>query len=145
MFFSFFGVSSIEVGLCIMIYTWIYRWICMPKGLPKVFKGFRFTTNLYLNFKELTAKKGYTVTETFETFMSKSLEYGLAFPSAVKTENVEAEARIMLAWLQQGQCWVSLGDKEDTSTRGRLLSLLPNVEDASLRIEIEENLKKKTT
>ena len=77
--------------------------MCMPKGLPKVFKGFRFNSNLYLSFKELATKNGYTVTEAFEKFMTRSLEYGIDFPSAAKTENVEAEARIMLAWLKQGQ------------------------------------------
>jgi len=115
----------------------------MPKGLPKVFKGFRFNSNLYLSFKELATKKGYTVTETFEKFMTRSLEYGIAFPSADKTENVEAEARIMLAWVKEGQYRVSLEGEEDTSTRGRLLTLLPNVKDAALRLDIEENLKKK--
>jgi hypothetical protein len=115
----------------------------MPKGLPKVFKGFRFNSNLYLSFKELASKNGYTITETFEKFMSRSLEFGLAFPSAAKTENVEAEAHIMLAWLKDGQFWVSLGGEEDTSTRGRLLEFLPNVEDAGLRLDIEETLKKK--
>ena len=49
----------------------------------------------------------------------------------------------MLAWLKEGKYWVNLGGKEETSTRGRLLQLLPKVEDAELRVEIEENLKKK--
>jgi hypothetical protein len=57
--------------------------------------------------------------------------------------NVEAEARVMLAWLKEGKYWVNLGGGEETSTRGRLLQLLPKVEDAELRKEIEETLKKK--
>jgi len=35
-----------------------------------------------------------------------------------------------------------LGGKEETSTRGRLLALLPKIEDADLRNDIEETLKK---
>jgi len=49
----------------------------------------------------------------------------------------------MLTWLKDGKYWVSLGDKTETSTRGRLLQLLPTVEDADLRLDIEETLKKK--
>jgi hypothetical protein len=45
--------------------------------------------------------------------------------------------------VKEGKCWVNLGGKEETSTRGRLLQLLPKVENAELRLEIEENLKKK--
>jgi hypothetical protein len=126
-----------------VIYILIYSCGCV---CLKVFlKRLRVSGSIliYLSFKELASKNGYTVTETFEKFMSRSLEFGLAFPSAAKTENVEAEARIMLAWLKDGQFWVSLGGEEDTSTRGRLLEFLPNVEDAGLRLDIEETLKKK--
>ncbi len=113
----------------------------MPKGLPKTFKGFRFNSNLYLSFKELATKNGYTVTEAFEKFMDNALQFGLTFPSAAKTENVEAEARIMLAWLKDGHFWVNLGGKDEESTVGRLLQLLPNLKEAALRLEVEEILK----
>jgi hypothetical protein len=56
---------------------------------------------------------------------------------------VEAEARVMLAWLKKDKYWVSLDRGEELSTRGRLLQLLPKVEDARLRVEIEETLKRK--
>jgi len=115
----------------------------MPKGLPKVFKGFRFNSNLYLSFKQLAKKNGYTVTEIFEKFMSSAIEFGIVFPSPAKTENVEAEARIMLSWLKEGRYWVNLGGGEETSTRGRLLQLLPKIENADLRMNIEEILKTK--
>jgi len=83
------------------------------------------------------------VTAAFEKFMTCVVEFGLVFPSAAKTENVEAEARVMLAWLKEGRYWVNLSGGEETSTRGRLLQLLPNVESADLRLDIEETLKKK--
>lgn len=43
----------------------------------------------------------------------------------LKTEGVEAEARIMLAWLKKDKYWVNLSRGEEMSTRGRLLQLLP--------------------
>ncbi len=115
----------------------------MPKGNPKKFKGFRLNAQLYDDFKTLTAKNGYSVTEAFEKFMTLAIEHGLSFPSDVKTESVEAEARIMLTWLKEGRYWVNLGGAEEISTRGRLLLLLPNVENIDLRLDIEETLKKK--
>lgn len=115
----------------------------MPKGSPKKLKGFRFNAQVYENFKLLAAKSGYTVTGAFEKFMSSSVEFGLSFPSPAKVENVESEARIMLAWLKEGRYWVNLGGGAETSTRGRLLLLLPNILDANLRMDIEETLKKK--
>jgi hypothetical protein len=48
----------------------------------------------------------------------------------------------MLAWLKRGTYWINLGDKAETSTRGLLLELLPKVENAELRLEIGESLKK---
>jgi hypothetical protein len=49
----------------------------------------------------------------------------------------------MLAWLNEGKYWVNLGDKAETCRRGRLLQLLPKVQDADLRRDIEETLKTK--
>ncbi len=111
--------------------------------MPKLLKSFRFNPQLYDNFKQLASKNGYTVTAAFEKFMTSAIDHGLVFPSAVKTENAEAEAHIMLSWLKEGRYWVNLGGGEETSTRGRLLLLLPNIEDANLRVDIEETLKKK--
>jgi len=94
----------------------------MPIGNPKKFKGFRFNSQLYEDFKIIAKKNGYNVTEAFEKFMTSSIENGLSFLSAVKTENVESEARVMLAWLKEGGYWVSLGGGEQTSTMGRLFA-----------------------
>ncbi len=111
--------------------------------MPKTFKGFRFNAKLYEEFKTLATKNGYTVTETFEKFMSSSIKFGLSFPSPVRLENAESEARIMLAWLKEGRYWVNLGEGAETSTRGRLLLLLPVIENADLKKDIEETLKSK--
>lgn len=111
--------------------------------MPKSLKSFRFNPQVYDSFRQVASKNGYTVTAALEKFMASAVDYGLVFPSAAKTENVEAEARVMLAWLKEGRYWVNLGGGEETSTRGRLLRLLPNVEAVDLRLDIEETLKKK--
>jgi hypothetical protein len=109
--------------------------------MPKARKGFRFNPQVYEDFRDLASKNGYTVTAALERFMADAVKFGLVFPSA-KNVAAEAEARVMLSWLKEGKYWVNLGDKAETSTRGRLLQLLPKVEDPDLRRDIEETLKK---
>ena len=104
-------------------------------------KTFRFNPQVYADFKELAKTNGYTATGALEKFVTDAAKYGLTFPTA-KTEAAESEARVMLAWLKEGKYWVNLGGKEETSTRGQLLQLLPKVEEAQLREDIEETLKK---
>ena len=110
--------------------------------MAKINKTFRLNPQVYADFKDLASKSGYTATGALEKFMADAVKFGLVFPSA-KNAAAEAEARVMLAWLKEGKYWVSLGGKEETSTRGRLLQLLPKIEDADLRKDIEENLKQK--
>ena len=116
--------------------------------MPKAYRSFRFnpqvyeSSQVYESFKRLASKKGYTVTAALEKFMSSAVEFGLVFPTA-KTENAEAQARVLLEWLKKDKYWVHLDSKEETSTLGLLLELLSKVEDAELREEIEETLKQK--
>ena len=109
--------------------------------MAKINKSFRLNPQVYADFKDLASKSGYTATGALEKFMADAVKFGLVFPSA-RNEAAEAEARVMLAWLKEGKYWVNLGDKEETSTRGRLLQLLPKLEDTDLRKDIEETLKK---
>jgi hypothetical protein len=109
--------------------------------MPKARKGFRFNPELYEDFKDLASKNGYTATGALEKFMADAVKFGLVFPSS-QNAAVEAEGRVMLAWLKGGKYWVNLGDRAETSTRGRLIQLLPKIEDADLRRDIEETLKK---
>jgi hypothetical protein len=136
-------VYRLSSRLGVRKYTFLYTFV-YTRLMPKVLKSFKFNPQLYASFKELAAKNGYTVTAALEKFMMGAVEYGLVFPSAVKTEAVEAEARVMLAWLEKDKYWVSLDREQEISTRGRLLQLLPKVENAQLRAEIEETLKKKS-
>ena len=112
--------------------------------MPKTSKLFRFNSELYGQFKDLVSKSGYTLTGAFEKFMSSCVENGvLSFPRSVVAEgDVEAEARVMLAWLKKGQHWYSPeSGEEEFSVEGRLLQLLPRVRDQALKERIEESLK----
>lgn len=111
--------------------------------MPKTPKLFKFNSELYSRFKDLVSKSGYTITGAFEKFMSSCVEDGvLSFPSSAAAGDVEAEVRVMLAWLKKGQHWYSpeSGEKE-FSVEGRLLQLLPRIRDQALKETIEESLK----
>jgi len=120
----------------IVVYT---EFACLPKPL----KSFRFNPQVYDNFRQLASKNGYTATAALEKFMKTALEYGLVFPSAAKAEDVEVEARVLLAWLRQGRYWYKFTQEQNFSTTGRLLQLLPKIESTDLKLEVEEALKKK--
>jgi len=111
--------------------------------LPKTLKTFRLDLELYGRFKDLASKSGCTVTGAFEKFMGSCVENGvLSFPRSVSAKDVEAEARVMLAWLKKGQHWYNPeSGEEEFSVEGRLLHLLPKVRDQALKEKIEESLK----
>ena len=109
----------------------------------KAFKAFRFPPELYAKFKKLTTESGLMVTEAFEKFMEACVNAGaITFPTADR-RGVEAEARVLLAWLRKGK-WFYYGPAgdEDQSVESRLLALVSRVEDEELQREIEEDLKK---
>ncbi|MGA2308583.1 MAG: hypothetical protein ABSG57_03415 [Candidatus Bathyarchaeia archaeon] len=112
--------------------------------MPKSGRMFRLNLELYNRFKDLASGSGYTVTRALEKFMSSCVENEvLSFPSPVAAEgDLEAEVRIMLAWLKKGQHWYCFesGEKE-FSVEGRLLQLLPRIRDRALKEQIEVSLK----
>jgi hypothetical protein len=57
--------------------------------LAKPFRTFRFDLQVYVAFKDLASKNGYTVTAALEKFMADAVKYGLVFPSS---QNAAAEA-----------------------------------------------------
>jgi len=112
--------------------------------MPKVFRAFRFDSELYAKFKELAAQHNLGVTEAFEKFMRACVKIReVRFPEfANLTRDVETEARILLAWLKKGDYWYYIDGETQMNIPGRLLQLLPKIKDESLRSEIEEQLKK---
>jgi len=84
----------------------------------------------------------FTFTYTPNSFMTACVENGsLVFPEAGKVEDVEREARIMLAWLRKRSYWITRGGRR-VSVPVALLELLPKIRDAELADQIEEELKK---
>jgi len=68
---------------------------------------------------------------------------GWFFPERIRVEDLEAEARIILAWLKKDKYWHYVGDGEKSiNVKGRLLKLLYQVHDNHLKREIKEELKK---
>jgi hypothetical protein len=114
--------------------------------MTKKLKAFRFDPELYEKFKKVAQNNSLMVTEAFEKFMRACVEVGaVTFPEpAARKGEAETEARVLLAWLRHGEFWYHLGNEDDEySVPGRLLQLLPRIEDDSLRNEIENELKKK--
>ena len=71
-------------------------------AVPKTFKAFRFDPELHVELKELAAGSGLMVTEAFEKSMEACVSAeSITFP-AVDRREVEAEARVLLAWLGKG-------------------------------------------
>lgn len=126
------------------MFIWFLNTECLygENRLPKRFKAFRFSPELYEKFKELVSTSGYTMTGAIEKFMHLSVENGaLAFP-APKTTDYEAEARILLDWRNKGEHWYTRGseDEGEISIRGRLLTLLPLISSTELKAQIEKAL-----
>jgi len=93
-------------------------------------------------FKNLAAGSGYTVTGAFERFMDLSVEKGaLVFP-IMGSMDYEAEARVLLNWNKKGEYWYTARTEEEgeTSIMGRLLTLIPLIQNAELKSRIEKVL-----
>jgi hypothetical protein len=53
-------------------------------SLLKIFEAFRFDPQLYVNFKELASKNGYTSTSALKKFMADSVQFGACFSVSQK-------------------------------------------------------------
>jgi len=53
----------------------------------------------------------------------------------------EVEARVFVDWLEKGKHFFRTEDGEEVNVQGRLLWLLPRVQDAALKKHIEDALK----
>lgn len=114
--------------------------------MTKMLKGFRFDPELYARFKTVAQGSSLMVTEAFEKFMKACVEIGaVEFPqSQARKRETEAEAQVLLTWLHRGRVVYSRNKDDDYySIPGRLLQLLPRIEDPALISKIEDELKKK--
>ncbi|MCW4003262.1 MAG: hypothetical protein NWE95_05035 [Candidatus Bathyarchaeota archaeon] len=113
--------------------------------MGKVLRSFKFKPELYGNFKKLANTAGYNVTDALERFMSSCIEANaLVFPQKA-TENSEAEARILVDWLEKGKHFYRTENGEEINIQGRLLWLLPKIQDTTLKNKTEHTLKKSVT
>ena len=107
----------------------------------KKFMGFRFDPLLYERFGEIADAGGFTVTGALERFMVGCIEAdALVFPEKRVLE-FEVEARVFVDWLRKGKHFYRCEDGSEVNIQGRLLWLLPRVQDAALKGEIEDALK----
>lgn len=113
--------------------------------LAKTYYGFRFKPALYQNFKAVAKKGGYTVTGAFEHFMEECIDANeLVFPDQT-AGSFEVEARILVDWLGKGKLFYRSEDGEEVNIQGRLLRLLPKINDATLKRLTEDVLKTSVT
>jgi hypothetical protein len=110
--------------------------------LGKAFKGFRFQPQLYADFMKVARLGGYTVTGAFEKFMGGCVEVdALVFPDR-RILDFEAESRVLADWLGKGKHFYRTETGEEVNIQGRLLWLLPKINDCALKKDVEEVLKK---
>ena len=85
---------------------------------------------------------GYTVTGAFEKFMSGCVEINaLVFPDR-RIMDFEVEARVLVDWLDKGKHFYRTDTGIEVNIQGRLLWLLPKINDSALKKVIEDVLKK---
>ena len=103
--------------------------------------GFRFDPLLYESFSKIASAAGFTVTGAFEKFMVGCIEAdALVFPEK-RILDFEVEARVFVDWLRKGKYFYRCEDGSEQNIQGRLLWLLPRVQDAALKREIEDAMK----
>ena len=109
--------------------------------MVKVFRGFRFNPELYAGFKRVACAGGCTVTGAFERFMCGCVEAdGLVFAER-RVLDFEVEARVLVDWLGKGKRFYRTDTGEEVNVQGRLLWLLPKVDNVALKMDIEDVLK----
>ena len=110
-----------------------------------MYYGFRFDPQLYSDFKKVTGASGCTVTAAFERFMQSCIEADATVFVEKKALDFEVEARVLTDWLSKGKLFYRSQDGEEINIQGRLLGLLPKVNDATLKKDVENTLKKSVT
>jgi hypothetical protein len=126
-----------------LLFIWFVYTICLYSWLDmaKVYYGVRFEPSLHSSFKAVAGASGCTVTSAFERFMRSCVEAGSLVFVEKGVLDFEVEARVLVDWLCKGKCFFRDQDGEEVNIQGRLLSILPRVQDVVLKREIEETLK----
>jgi hypothetical protein len=109
--------------------------------LAKIFRGFRFETQLYSDFQSVSSAAGLTATCAFERFMIACVERKLLVFPEMSVEGFEAEARVLVDWLSKGKRFYRSENGTEVNISGHLIELLLKVHDSKLRTEMEEILK----
>ena len=110
--------------------------------MGKALRGFRFDVELYEDFKRIAGTGGLTITDAFERFMRGCVEAEvLVFPDK-KVLDFEVEARVLVDWLGKGKLFYRSEGAEEVNIQGRLLWLLPKINNSALKRDVEDVLKK---
>jgi len=109
--------------------------------LAKIFRGFRFETQLYSDFQSVASAAGLTATCAFDRFMNACVERKLLVFPEMSVEGFEAEARVLVDWLSKGKRFYRSENGTEVNISGRLVDLLLKVHDSKLRVEMEDALK----
>ena len=110
-------------------------------SVAKILKSFKFDSQISSRFKQLAKLGGYTVTGSLEKFMGDCVNEGkLVFPE-LGVEGFEAEAGVLVDWLQKGKRFYRGEGGEEVNIPGRLVCLLSRVHDTELRLAMEKVLK----
>lgn len=72
--------------------------------------------------------------------MNGCIEANQLFPEKINRDS-EVEARILVDWLSKGKLFIRSEIGEEVNIQGRLLWLLPRVNDSALKCLIEKTLK----
>jgi hypothetical protein len=139
--FNCLALRFVDCVLFILV-DFVFLFVLELSAVGKVYKGFRFDPELYAGFKRLASSGGCTVTGAFERFMNVCVERGvLVFPER-EVAGSEAEARVLVDWLEKGKRFYRGEGGEEVNIAGRLVWLLAKVRSVELRSSMEEQLKR---
>lgn len=118
--------------------------------MPQKQVGWRFDPFLLKKFNETCRSSAFKPSKAIEYFMRAVVETGdptivlsrITRGSEIEKKAVEAQARILLAKLRNGEYWIYTGDGERNIVAS-LLDMIPKLENEELIREIELELSKR--
>lgn len=109
--------------------------------MVKKSKSYLFDPVQYGCFRKICRNSGLGVTEAFERFMKSCIDADRLVYVEAASGAVEAEARVLVSWLECGKLLYRNTEGTELNVSGRLLDLLPHVSPA-LAQQIEAVLKR---